>query len=184
MSVSEAVRRAMKKGKLSQTELGRRWGTSPQVINNKLRQYGWNGDELAEIAAFTGGKLAFVYPDGEQIDFDNPVGETRPEKKARTKKAAAPAKGKETKAPAKAKQKPAKTEAPAEMKPEKPAKPEKPEQTVEQKPVEAKTPVEKKPVKVKAPAVEKEKAPAKPKKQQAPAAKGEQISIFDMMMDV
>ena len=67
MSVSFAVRSALKKEKKSQTALSAYWGTTPQVINNKMRLERWTGEELARVAAFTGGKLAFIYPDGTQI---------------------------------------------------------------------------------------------------------------------
>jgi hypothetical protein len=122
MSVSEAVRAAMKKGKLSQTELGRRWGRSPQAINNKLRQYPWTGEELAQVAAYTGGTLAFIYPDGEQIRIDVPA-EFR-----KKKKAAAPAKTKQPKTAkasvqAKAAKSPVQTKAPEAPKMKEPAKP-------------------------------------------------------------
>ena len=42
-------------------------GHLPQVVSNKFRLERWTGEELAHVAAFTGGKLAFVYPDGQQI---------------------------------------------------------------------------------------------------------------------
>ena len=67
MSVSLAVRSALKKEKKSQTALSADWGTTPQVINNKMRLERWTGEELVRVAAFTGGELAFVYPDGTQI---------------------------------------------------------------------------------------------------------------------
>ena len=78
MTAAEAIRRALKKGKVSQTELGRHWGTSPQVINNKLRNNQWNQAELVALASLTGGRLAFLYPDGEQILFDPPEGTEEP----------------------------------------------------------------------------------------------------------
>ena len=45
-------------------------GTTPQVINNKIRLERWSAEELAQVAAFTGGQLAVNYPDGEQILID------------------------------------------------------------------------------------------------------------------
>ncbi len=77
MTLAEAVRRALKKGKVSQTELGRRWGTSPQVVNNKLRLNQWSGAELMQVASLAEGKLAMIYPDGEQLLIDPP--EEKPE---------------------------------------------------------------------------------------------------------
>ena len=73
MTLADAVRRALKKGKTSQTELGRLWGTTPQVVNNKLRLDRWTGAELAQIASLAGGNLAIVYPDGEQLLIDPPA---------------------------------------------------------------------------------------------------------------
>ena len=70
MNVSEAVRSALKKGKVSQTALGARWGTTPQVINNKMRLKRWTGEELAQVAEYTGGKLAILYPDGEECRIE------------------------------------------------------------------------------------------------------------------
>ena len=84
MAVSDAVRGALKKGKISQKELAKRWGKLPQAINNKLRQYSWTGEELAGIAEMTGGKLAFVYPDGAEIPVE--AGPTKAGKAVRAKK--------------------------------------------------------------------------------------------------
>lgn len=70
MFVSDAIRKAMKKAKLSQTRLGEIWGTTPQVINNKMRLQRWTAEELAQVAGYTGGKLMFVFPDGEQIEIE------------------------------------------------------------------------------------------------------------------
>ena len=75
MNVSDAVRGALKKAKLSQTALGARWDTTAQVINNKMRLKRWTGEELAQVAEYTGGKLAFIYPDGTQIPIDPPAEE-------------------------------------------------------------------------------------------------------------
>ena len=77
MTLAEAVRRALKKGKVSQTELGRRWGTPPQVINNKLRLNQWSGAELMQVASFAEGKLGIIYPDGEQLLIDLPAEEEK-----------------------------------------------------------------------------------------------------------
>ena len=81
MNVSEAVRCALKKAKLSQTALGARWDTTPQVINNKMRLKRWTGEELAQVAEYTGGKLAFIYPDGEQILIESPAEDSAEEGK-------------------------------------------------------------------------------------------------------
>lgn len=67
MSISASVRAALSMAKKRQKDLAALWETSPQVITNKFRLERWNGEELARVAALTGGKLAFVYPDGQQI---------------------------------------------------------------------------------------------------------------------
>ena len=67
MSVSASVRAALSMAKKRQMDLAALWETSPQVITNKFRLERWTGEELARVAALTGGKLAFVYPDGQQI---------------------------------------------------------------------------------------------------------------------
>ncbi len=67
MSVSASVRAALSMAKKRQMDLAALWETSPQVITNKFRLERWTGEELAQVAALTGGKLAFVYPDGQQI---------------------------------------------------------------------------------------------------------------------
>ena len=74
MSVSASVRAALSMAKKLQKDLAALWETSPQVITNKFRLERWTGEELARVAALTGGKLAFVYPDGQQIFI--PLSET------------------------------------------------------------------------------------------------------------
>ncbi len=106
MSVSASVREALTKAQKRQLDLCTVWDTSPQVISNKFRLERWTGEELARVAAFTGGKLAFVYPDGQQI-FINAYAEPEKEKekpeKARKEKTVKTA-GKE-KSPVRAKEK-------------------------------------------------------------------------------
>ena len=76
MSVSDSVRMALTKAGISQTELAKIWGTTPQAIYNKLNLERWSSKDLARIAKITGGRLAFVYPDGQQIFIDAPEKET------------------------------------------------------------------------------------------------------------
>ena len=99
--------------KKRQKDLAALWETSPQVITNKFRLERWNGEELARVAALTGGKLAFVYPDGQQIFI--PSSETGRETEV-LKKAKIP---KQHKAPARQKEalKPSAGKAKASMKP-------------------------------------------------------------------
>ena len=79
MSVSTAVRMALAKGNKKQTELAELLGIQRQPVNLKLAKERWTGAELARIAAFTGGKLAFIYPDGQQILIEPPAEEPEAE---------------------------------------------------------------------------------------------------------
>ena len=100
MSVSASVRAALSMANKRQMDLAALWETSPQVITNKFRLERWTGEELARVAAMTGGKLAFVYPDGQQIFI--PSSETGRETEAlkKAKKPKAPTGRKETLKPA------------------------------------------------------------------------------------
>ena len=41
--------------------------SSPTVLNNKFVRGSWSADDLAKVAAFTGGRLVIQYPDGIEI---------------------------------------------------------------------------------------------------------------------
>ena len=77
MSVSTAVRMALAKGNKKQTELAEFLGIQRQPVNLKLAKERWTGAELAKVAELTGGKLAFVYPDGQQILIEPPAEEEK-----------------------------------------------------------------------------------------------------------
>ena len=105
MSASDAVRMAIAKAGIKQTELSKIWGTSPQAIYNKLNLERWTARDLAQIAKITGGKLAFVYPDGQEILIQASETGDAPEpekpKAAKPKKTPAEKKAAPKKAPAK-----------------------------------------------------------------------------------
>ena len=85
MSVSASVRAALSMAKKRQMDIAALWETSPQVITNKFRLERWTGEELAQVAALTGGKLAFVYPDGQQIFIpSSETGELKTAKQPKT----------------------------------------------------------------------------------------------------
>ena len=69
MSVSDTVRMALAKKGMSQADLAESWGSTRQGINNKFNRDSWSGDDLVKLAGITGGKLALVYPDGQQLLF-------------------------------------------------------------------------------------------------------------------
>ncbi len=70
MSVSGAVRMALTKGGKKQAELARAMGIYTQSMYLKMVKERWTGAELAKVAEFTGGKLVFLYPDGQQIPIE------------------------------------------------------------------------------------------------------------------
>jgi len=80
MSVSTSVRMALAKGNKKQTELAELLGFQRQAVNLKLAKERWTGAELARIAEFTGGRLAFIYPDGQQILIEPPAEDAEEEK--------------------------------------------------------------------------------------------------------
>lgn len=68
MKISAVVRMALAKDKKKNVELSRFLGlSSPAVLNNKFVRGSWSADDLAKVAAFTGGKLVIQYPDGMEI---------------------------------------------------------------------------------------------------------------------
>ena len=72
MSLSDSVRMALKKARKNQTDLIRIWGNSKSAMSNKFRLERWSGNDLVRVARFTGGKLALIYPDGQQILIETP----------------------------------------------------------------------------------------------------------------
>ena len=75
MSLSDSVRMALKKARKNQTDLVNLWGNSKSAMSNKFRLERWSGNDLLRVAEFTGGKLAFIYPDGQQILIEPPAEE-------------------------------------------------------------------------------------------------------------
>jgi hypothetical protein len=73
---------ALAKGNKKQTELAEMLGFQRQAVNLKLAKERWTGAELARIAEFTGGKLAFIYPDGQQILIEPPAEDAEEEKES------------------------------------------------------------------------------------------------------
>lgn len=67
--VSDKVKSALALAGKKQLDLTQLYGTSVQVINNKMSLNRFTSDDLIRIAEFTGGHLAFIYPDGSQLVF-------------------------------------------------------------------------------------------------------------------
>ena len=69
MAGSKTVRMALTKKDLSQADLARSWGITVQSANNKFYRDSWSCEDLIKVAELTGGKLALIYPDGQQLLF-------------------------------------------------------------------------------------------------------------------
>ena len=69
MSVSNILRMAASKKGMNQAKLAEACGTSPQAFANKFSRDTWTAKDLMKIASVTGGRLAFIYPDGQQLFF-------------------------------------------------------------------------------------------------------------------
>lgn len=71
MSISNCVKMALAKAGKKQLDLAALYGCSKQSMSTKFKRESWFGKDLARIAEFTGGKLAFVYPDGQIIYIES-----------------------------------------------------------------------------------------------------------------
>ncbi len=69
MSVSETVRMALAKREMTQTDLAEQWGVTRQAINNKFIRGSFSAEDLMKVAELTAGRLALIYPDGQQLLF-------------------------------------------------------------------------------------------------------------------
>lgn len=80
MSITSSVKRALTKAGKRQLDLARLYGCSKQSMSTKFTRESWFGKDLVRVAEFTGGTLAFVYPDGELITIrtDTPGQESAP----------------------------------------------------------------------------------------------------------
>lgn len=81
--ISDSVSMALQKAGKRQKDLAERWGKTKQSMSMKFVNDSFFGDDLVDIAKFTGGKLAFIYPDGTiiNIDVDPDMSKRRNQKK-------------------------------------------------------------------------------------------------------
>lgn len=78
MSISNCVKMALVKAGKKQRDLAALYGCTKQSMSTKFKRESWFGKDLAKVAEFTGGKLAFVYPDGQTI-YIEPKNEEAPD---------------------------------------------------------------------------------------------------------
>lgn len=68
MNTSAAIKAIINNAKVKQGDLAQVLGVgSVQAVSNKFRLNRWTASELVSIAEFTGCKLAFILPSGEQV---------------------------------------------------------------------------------------------------------------------
>jgi transcriptional regulator with XRE-family HTH domain len=68
--VSDKVRALLALAGKRNIDLAALYGVSKQSMNNKLTNNRFSADDLIRIAAFTGCKVAFVLPDGQNLFLD------------------------------------------------------------------------------------------------------------------
>lgn len=79
MSISKYVKMALVKSGKKQNDLAALYECSKQGMSMKFHRDSWFGKDLVKVAEFTGGKLAFVYPDGQQIIINYDENEKAPD---------------------------------------------------------------------------------------------------------
>lgn len=69
MTIEQKIKMALSYTGISQSELARKIGTTPQNFNQKLKRNSLTKEEMEQIAAVLGGswRAEFVFPDGTII---------------------------------------------------------------------------------------------------------------------
>ena len=70
MTISASVRMALTKAGKQQKDLADLYGVTKQSMSMKFKRSAWFGKDLVKVAEYTGGKLAFIYPDGTTINIE------------------------------------------------------------------------------------------------------------------
>lgn len=71
MAVSNKIKAVLAICEKKQIELAEYFGMGKQSMNNKMNRDSWSAKDLIKIAEFTGCKVAFVFPNGQQIVLEN-----------------------------------------------------------------------------------------------------------------
>lgn len=69
MTVKQLIKTALAYQGISEAELARRLGTSPNAFNNRMQRGKFSAEDLKEIAEAIGGEYFFGirFPDGKEI---------------------------------------------------------------------------------------------------------------------
>ena len=69
MTIEQKIKMALSYTGISQSELARRIGTTPQNLNQKIKRNSLTKEEMDKIAVVLGGswRAEFVFPDGTTI---------------------------------------------------------------------------------------------------------------------
>lgn len=70
MSVSDKIKGMLALTGKKQNDLAEAFGTSKQVMSNKMARDSWPAKDLVKAAEFCGCKVAIILPDGQQIFID------------------------------------------------------------------------------------------------------------------
>lgn len=71
MSVSKKIKAVLQLCDKKQLDLAAHFDMSTQTMSNKMARGSWSATDLVKVAEFTGCKVAFILPDGQQIFLED-----------------------------------------------------------------------------------------------------------------
>ena len=71
MSASKKIKAVLQLCNKKQLDLAAHFDMSTQTMSNKMARGSWSASDLVKVAEFTGCKVAFILPDGQQIVLDD-----------------------------------------------------------------------------------------------------------------
>lgn len=69
MSITSKIKSVLMLSNKQQKDLADKLGMMKQTLNNKMTRDSWTASDLIKTADLTGSKLAFIFPDGNQVVF-------------------------------------------------------------------------------------------------------------------
>ena len=69
MSITSKIKSVLQISGKQQKDLAEHMNMVKQTLNNKMSRDSWSASDLIKVADLTGSKLAFVFPDGTQVNF-------------------------------------------------------------------------------------------------------------------